>query len=348
MSFATEVYRPIVLDRAAIERANSVSHFDAGDGIAREADSVYRAGLEEFAPRLCPESTWTPEQRQIAERRADAWRVLCMESCADILSRRASWVPVSVAGASNYDVKRNQKRCEAEIKAANEWDEKRARFLENTRAMIEQAQPIEKMLEQYRNGKRRETISFDDPHAADKLRARIEGIKERREEGKRMNAHFKKHGTMKGYPGVTDARAAELDAEIAGTWYKQPCAPFELSNSLANLKRLEERLQELERRAAAPAEESAPEIFDGFRIVRDLSDNRLRFFFDDKPDDETRAILKKNGLRWSPSAQAWQRQLTPNALRDARHYIIPALLSSGKYARIEAMTPEQFALSYAE
>ena len=152
---------------------------------------------------------------------------------------------------------------------------------------------------------------------------------------------------MKGYPGLDDDRAASFDFKIAQSLHKVPCPAYELQNSLANVKRLEERLQELERRAESAAEDHAPQLFDGFRVVQDLKENRLRFFFDDKPDEETREILKRYGLHWSRFAQAWQRQLTTNALRDARRYIIPALLESGKYARAESLTPEQFADVYA-
>ena len=38
---------------------------------------------------------------------------------------------------------------------------------------------------------------------------------------------------------------------------------------------------------------------------------RVQFIFDDKPDEETRELLKANGFRWAPSQGAWQRQLTP-------------------------------------
>ena len=38
--------------------------------------------------------------------------------------------------------------------------------------------------------------------------------------------------------------------------------------------------------------------------------NRLQIFFDEKPDAATREELKSNGFRWSPKAEAWQRQLT--------------------------------------
>ena len=37
---------------------------------------------------------------------------------------------------------------------------------------------------------------------------------------------------------------------------------------------------------------------------------RLQLFFDEKPDADTRAILKKNGFRFAPSQNnAWQRHL---------------------------------------
>lgn len=35
--------------------------------------------------------------------------------------------------------------------------------------------------------------------------------------------------------------------------------------------------------------------------------------FDGKPPQEQREILKKHGFRWSPTQEAWQRQLTSNA-----------------------------------
>ncbi len=43
-------------------------------------------------------------------------------------------------------------------------------------------------------------------------------------------------------------------------------------------------------------------------------DNRLKIYFDDKPDPDTRTELKSSGFRWSPSAGAWQRQLNDNAI----------------------------------
>ncbi len=46
--------------------------------------------------------------------------------------------------------------------------------------------------------------------------------------------------------------------------------------------------------------------------------------FNEKPDADTRLILKRNGFRWSPKNGSWQRQLTPNA-RYALKSVIEAL-----------------------
>jgi hypothetical protein len=40
----------------------------------------------------------------------------------------------------------------------------------------------------------------------------------------------------------------------------------------------------------------------------------LQLFFDEKPTEQQRAQLKSNGFKWAPSQDAWQRQLTDNAI----------------------------------
>ena len=40
---------------------------------------------------------------------------------------------------------------------------------------------------------------------------------------------------------------------------------------------------------------------------------RLQLFFEGKPEQKVRDILKSNGFKWAPSQSAWQRQLTNNS-----------------------------------
>lgn len=85
--------------------------------------------------------------------------------------------------------------------------------------------------------------------------------------------------------------------------------PFELSNNNAQIRRLKERIKQLE---TASAQTTKEHTFDGFIIREDAEENRVMFLFDGKPSEEIRTILKSNGFRWSPTNSAWQRQLNGN------------------------------------
>ena len=64
--------------------------------------------------------------------------------------------------------------------------------------------------------------------------------------------------------------------------------------------------------------------------------NRLQILFEEKPDAATREELKSNGFRWSPKAEAWQRQLTDNAYRSADY--IKAILPPFRGKTLGAFT----------
>ena len=49
------------------------------------------------------------------------------------------------------------------------------------------------------------------------------------------------------------------------------------------------------------------------KVVENADIMRLQLFFDGKPEDKVRDILKGNGFKWSPKNGCWQRQLTANA-----------------------------------
>ena len=59
--------------------------------------------------------------------------------------------------------------------------------------------------------------------------------------------------------------------------------------------------------------------FEGGKVEANTEANRLQIFFDEKPDAAAREELKSNGFRWSPKAEAWQRQLTDNAYYSANY-----------------------------
>lgn len=90
---------------------------------------------------------------------------------------------------------------------------------------------------------------------------------------------------------------------------------FALQNNLANIRRMKERLAELQQKEATPTSDIA---FAGGRIVDNAEADRVQILFDAIPDQATRDKLKGNGWRWSPREVAWQRKRTPQALYDAK------------------------------
>ncbi len=130
---------------------------------------------------------------------------------------------------------------------------------------------------------------------------------------KKVNAYYRKNGTMKGFEGISDEKAAEIDEAVKSdySWITAPYAPYELSNNNAEINRLKKRIESLERR-----EETGfvGWKFEGGEAVANQEENRLQLLFDEKPSEEQRSKLKSWDFRWSPSNKAWQKQLNSNAI----------------------------------
>lgn len=154
-------------------------------------------------------------------------------------------------------------------------------------------------------------ISSDDPDAANKLKEKLKSLKCSHEWMKNVNAVIRKGKTPdKQIPalvalGMTEAQAAELlKPDFCG---RIGFAPYSLQNSNANIRRVEQRVRELER--AAERNVTVERECDGYTYREDADENRVMFLFDDKPDAAIRAMLKSHGFKWSPTRTAWVRML---------------------------------------
>lgn len=72
--------------------------------------------------------------------------------------------------------------------------------------------------------------------------------------------------------------------------------------------------------------------FEGGKIVKNFSEDRLQIIFPGKPDSETISKLKSNGFRWAPRSTAWQRQLTLNAYYACAR-VVPVTIEQLKTAK---------------
>lgn len=206
---------------------------------------------------------------------------------------------VMISGGSNFPVRKKEKQVAA-------W-ESNHQFYQETQAILGRIRSI---------AAGKDVIQSDDPDALQKLRNKLEKRQRLQEKMKAANAAIRLKDTFAG-----DEKLSELGfsaQEVQELRTPDFCGrvgypSYALSNNNAEIRRLTARIEKLEEAKAAPAAE--PEQHEGFRVVENTDAMRLQIIFEDKPDEDTRTLLKSEGFRWAPSQSAWQRQLTDNARR---------------------------------
>jgi len=214
---------------------------------------------------------------------------------------------VMIAGPANFPNAKKEKQNAARARNLEDW-----RHIQGL---------LDKIQSTGRGG-----ISADDPAAIDKLKAQLKSLEDGHLTRKAVNAYYRKYNTLDGCPHLSEENIRKLQASMSNpSWGRQtqPFPAWALSNNNANMKRIRDRIAELERRAEKPP---AGWAFDGGEVVVNTDENRLQVLFDEKPDDAMRQELKRSGFRWAPSQGAWQRQLTDNALYAAKriNFLQPA------------------------
>lgn len=195
------------------------------------------------------------------------------------------------------------------------------RYRDRIGQKMDQAIAADKKAEYYerkaRAAENNNAISADDPEALEKLHDKLERLKNSQEKMKRVNAYYRKHKTCVGCEDLFPDQAEAIDKrmETAYSWETAPYPSYVLSNNNAEIRRIEDRIKQLEHRDEIGF--SGWE-FDGGRVEANTDANRLQVFFDEIPSEEVRSELKHGGFHWARSNGAWQRQLTNNAIYAAR------------------------------
>lgn len=221
---------------------------------------------------------------------------------------------VLICGAGNFPTRKKEKQIAAWDKNMENW-RKADHYLD----MLKRAHTL--------------AVKSDDPEVLDFLRAKLAGLEEAHALMVSANAYYRKNKTLKGFEGIpadTMAWITRPGVYLPGgrngdgsplAFYGKPFPTYELTNSNANIKRVKQRIETLEAvKASKPIEEER----DGYTYRENAEAMRVQFRFDGKPDDETRALLKRNGFRWAPSQGVWQRQLNDNG-KYAAHRVMEVL-----------------------
>jgi hypothetical protein len=248
----------------------------------------------------------------------------------DIIAAGSRIASPGVTGPANFNNDRNTKRINsymAKLDSRTQYRENAMRRLKN------QISP--------------RVIKSNDKDAVEKLQTKLDSLKSIHEKMKKANAIVRKGGddvsvklSELGY------KEDEIERILSTENGKRPgFAKFSLSNSNANIKRVEGRLNRLKTAKATPTEDAGGYSFDGGRVEYNTDDMRVRIFHDNVPDADVRTQMKKAGFRWSPRNKAWQRQLTANG-KAAAERLYPRKTEVQPLAMVTANKIETEALSY--
>lgn len=225
----------------------------------------------------------------------------------------ASYPSWAVAGPANYNVRKHEAKM-SRLRSLYKENENRLDPDHNV------------YLTKIKNILSNSSIQSDDSNAVAKLQKKYDALKAELENGKAMNAYFRKNGTLVGFSGISDGAARAFDEKhnSGDMFSRQPFMPWKLQNGNAELHRIQGRINELNKaKEASEAAKANPEAaaqataakypkVDGVEVQENAEQMRVQLRFPGKPDDATRTLLKSHGFRWSPSQNAWQRQLTGN------------------------------------
>lgn len=282
-----------ISEQAARTAHNMMSMSDYVEGSKTAAyrslvDSVYEIAdkIAEVKPKEADRAYALAERfsRKMAENFNQASRIGCM--CPSVL----------ISGAGNFPVKKKEKQNAASDKNMQEYN---------------YIMGIKDKLWSILHGK--EIIKSGDEDAIERLEEKLEGLKELQETMKAVNKAIRIKDETKGNEelkmmGYSDAEIKELRTpDFCG---RVGFPQYALQNNNANIHRVEDRIKQLKAAKERGTQEEENEFF---KVVENTEIMRLQLFFDGKPEEEVRNILKSHGFRWSPKEGAWQRQLTANA-----------------------------------
>ena len=299
------------LDYKSLYNSYSMSSFDP----ERRAESdkkmfgasmlnLYNSSVEE-----AKENNRLEEYNQAFER----YYAVILKKNKEVISARTGTFSTAVTGRAG--IKGSQLR-------KNEAKQKRE--YEINKELIDYIEKAKKKLNEVARNPDRfysdQAIKSTDKNAIEKLNQKIELLEAEKDFIKRSEKACKEYQKTKDFSVFEKYNIPQKEAKEYVEQIERLGHPLiiGISSISAEIRRVKERIALLEKSKAS--EDENFDIENG-RILVNKEAQRVQIFFDNIPDANTRDALKKRAFKWAPSAKAWQRTLTGNAI-DAVKYLI--------------------------
>lgn len=248
----------------------------------------------------------TPEKLEVLESEFERFRSGYLSRTLKYLYSHSRVASSFITGGSNFPVRRMEKRNRVVDSRLAELFEYREKGLEAIKKILcPELRPI----------------MSGDGDAIERLKNKILIAEQQQAAMKSINAAWRKY--LKGDSGPLLALGLSEDGikimaakiETAHSWEKKPHPGWELTNLGANIRRMKDRLEQIQE-----SKEKPDITLKGQNATIDdcPADNRVRLTFPGKPGPDVRMRLKKGGFRWTPSLGVWQAYRNYNSLSLAK------------------------------
>ncbi len=282
----------------------------------------YEVNLEEFWKCACDAfyaTSFSPEERgsyhirMYEEELNDDIKTMPEEERERYIAKYKGWVQIlfnkhsrimsaMITGPARFPSRRNEKMNNYYDNAVNEFRAWREKALKAISRKIEDAKPKEQKVEEEWTRLKRSIYSSA---------STIKGINDGTERGYNKALFVSSiYGKVETYAKCGDLTIVEKAIAYVRELNKQSSIITERHKffKLAEMAKAVCEAQEVRSN-----KEDTEILFDGGRVIKNYSENRVQIVFDTKPQPDVISNLKHNGFRWSPRFSAWQRQLTNNA-----------------------------------
>jgi hypothetical protein len=267
---------------------NSFSDYKEG-----EATSEYKYYCDKIYAIVEKIEVAKPDLLEKAQSMADRYCKKLAEYYNDYYRNEASCPSVMICGPANFPTRKKERQNSRRETLHSTWE-----YLQGCVRKIENILTCE------------QPIKSGDVNAIEQLEEKITKLEQEHKNKMYWNNYYKKNGTLKGCEGLTDEQINKIESFVQRNPF---FPPFIVCNDTANIRRYKQRLSHLESLKKTGITEAIVDNSLPFKVIENTDLMRLQLLFDGKPSEEIRNVLKKNGFKWSPSNEAWQRQFTENA-----------------------------------
>lgn len=211
------------------------------------------------------------------------------------LSAKSRTFSVMITGAGNFPMRRHEKANRSRDKHYEVFREWRERA---KKSIFRKSKPVATYLSEI-----------------DRYKTELEGMKKNHDLMKEGNKRIKQ--ALKDMENIDDYLMNTFNVPKHMIDWTMKFG-FGLQNNNANMKRVEQRIKELEQKEAHRQTEPEKDIiFKGGKVVMNYEIDRIQIFFDNRPTSEELTEWKQKGLssfNWSPYTKSWMRKITANAI----------------------------------